>query len=123
MTQTQILLLVAIVAGFLLLALTVGAFVVSRQRLGVLLLVLAGASFVAALLLMGRVSSQWEVDKRAAVLAKYDVKVQHWGAPLGSDPQWEVDKKVYKECVVLFPSPDDPTFECDGEEMPLRQGS
>lgn len=120
MTHTQILLLAAIVAGFLLLALTVGAFVISRQRLGVLLLVLAGASFVAALVLMGRVSNQWELDKRAEVVAKYDVKVQDWGAPLGSAPDWKVNGKVHKECVVLFPHPNDPTFECDGEEMPLR---
>ena len=120
MSQTQILLLAAIVAGFLLLALTVGAFVISRQRLGVLLLVLAGASFVAALVLMGRVSSEWQADKRAEVLAKYDVKVQDWGAPLGSAPDWKVNGKEHRECVVLFPSPDDPTFECDGEELPLR---
>jgi hypothetical protein len=120
MSQTQILLLAAIVAGFVLLALTVGAFVISRQRLGVLLLVLAGVSFVAALVLMGRVSNQWELDKRAEVLAKYDVKVQDWGAPLGSAPDWKVNGKVHKECVVLFPHPDDPTFECDGEEMPRR---
>ncbi|GAA1146822.1 hypothetical protein [Nocardioides aquiterrae] len=120
MSHTQTLLLAAIVAGFALLALTVGAFVISRQRLGVLLLVLAGASFVAALVLMGRVSSQWEHEKRAEVLAKYHVKVQDWGAPLGSAPDWKVDGKVYKECVVLFPSPDDPVFECDGQEMPRR---
>lgn len=120
MSHSQILLLAAIVAGFALLALTVGAFVISRPRLGLLLLVLAGVSFAAALVLMGRVSSQWEADKRAEVLAKYDVKVQDWGAPLGSAPDWKVDGTVHKECIVLFPGPDDPTFECDGEEMPLR---
>ncbi|HEU5037336.1 MAG TPA: hypothetical protein VFT70_10040 [Nocardioides sp.] len=120
MSQSEILLAASIAAGFLLLVLTVGAFVISRPRLGVLLLVLAGASFVAALVLMGRVSNQWEVEKREQVTAKYDVRVQEWGAPLGSAPDWKVDGKVRKECVVLFPSPNDPTFECDGEEMPLR---
>jgi hypothetical protein len=120
MSQSEILLLAAIVAGFLLLALTVGAFVVSWQRLGLLLLVLAGASFVAGLVLMGRVSDQWEAEKRADVLAKYDVRVQDWGAPLGSAPDWKVDGKVRKECVVLLDDPDAPVFECDGEELPLR---
>ena len=123
MTESQLLLAAAIVAGFVLLALTVGAFVVARQRLGLALLVLAAVSFVGALLLMGRVSSQWEHDRREAVTTKYAVKVKQWGAPLGSDPEWKVNGKVRKECVVLFPSPDDPTFECDGKEMPLRPGS
>ena len=120
MSHSEILLLAAIAGGFLLLALTVGAFVISRQRLGLLLLVLAGVSFVAALVLMGRVSSQWEHEKRQLVVAKYDVTVQDWGAPLGSAPDWKVNGETHKECVVLFPSPDDPTFECDGEELPLR---
>jgi hypothetical protein len=114
------LLVAAIAAGFVLLALTVGAFVMSRARLGVLLLVLAGVAFVGALVLMGRVSSQWEHEKRELITAKYDVRVQEWGAPLGSSPDWKVDGKVRDECVVLFPSADDPTFECDGQEMPRR---
>lgn len=119
MTESQILLVAAIVAGFLLLALTVGAFVIDRQRFGVLLLVLSGAAFVVALVFMGRVSVQWEDDKRDLVLAKYDVTVQAWGAPLGSAPVWKVDGRE-SECVVTFDSPDDPVLECDGEELPKR---
>jgi hypothetical protein len=119
MTHSEILLLAAIVGGFLLLALTVGAFVIARQRLGVVLLVLSGVAFVCALVLMGRVSSQWEIEKRHQVTAKYDVLVQQWGAPLGSAPTWKVNGRP-AECVVLFPSRNDPTFECDGREMPLR---
>jgi uncharacterized protein (DUF58 family) len=119
MTHSQLLLLATTVAGFLLLALTVGAFAVARQRLGVLLLVLAGLSFVAALVVMGRVSSEWEHEKRVQVLEKYDVRVQAWGAPLGSAPVWKVDDQE-AECVVTFDSPDDPVFTCDGEEMPKR---
>jgi hypothetical protein len=119
MTQTELYLALVITAGFLLLALTVGAFVISRQRLGVLLLVLSGVSFVLALVLMGRVSTEWEHDKRDLVLAKYDVKVQLWGAPLGSAPEWKVDGHK-AECVVTFDNPDDPVFVCDGQELPKR---
>ncbi|WP_028638064.1 hypothetical protein [Nocardioides sp. URHA0032] len=119
MSHSETLLLAATVGGFLLLGLTVGAFVISRPRLGVLLLVLSGVAFVAALVLMGRVSSQWEVEKRQAVLAKYDVKVQAWGAPLGSATQWKVDGKN-TECVVILTGADAPVMTCDGQEMPLR---
>jgi hypothetical protein len=119
MTQTELYLALSIVAGFLLLALTVGAFVISRPRLGVLLLVLAGVSFVGSLVLMARVSSQWEDDKRALINAKYDVKVQHWGAPLGSAPDWKVNGKT-TTCVVTFDDPDDPVFVCGGKELPKR---
>lgn len=120
MSHSEILLIAAIACGFLLLALTVGAFVISRQRLGVLLLVLSGLAFVCALVLMGRVSGQWEHEKRQQVLAKYDVTVQQWGAPLGSAPEWKVDGKQTRDCVVLFTHPDDPTFTCEGEELPLK---
>jgi len=119
MTQTEILLVLVIAAGFLLLALTVGAFVIHRQGLGVALLVLAGASFVVALVLMGRVSTDWESSKRAEVLAKYDVKVQAWGAPLGSAPDWVVDGKKSK-CVVILTGSDAPVMTCDGKEMPQK---
>jgi hypothetical protein len=119
MTQTELLLALAIAAGFVLLALTVGAFVISHQRLGLLLLVLAGLSFVASLVLMGRVSSDWEHQKRDLVVAKYDVNVKRWGAPLGSSQTWKVNGKQ-KDCVVTFDDPDDPVFTCDGQEMPKR---
>ncbi len=121
MSHSEILLLAAIVGGFLLLALTVGAFVIARQRLGVVLLVLAGVAFFCALVLMGRVSSQWEHEKRQLVTEKYDVHVDAWGAPLGSAPDWKVNGKTYKDCVVTFDSPNDPVFECDDVELPKRQ--
>jgi hypothetical protein len=70
--------------------------------------------------LMSRVSSQWEVENRPQVPAKYDVHVAEWGAPLGSAPEWKVNGKTTKDCVVTFPSPNDPKFVCDGEELPLR---
>jgi drug/metabolite transporter (DMT)-like permease len=120
MTQTELLLALAIAVGFLLLVLTVGAFVISRQRLGILLLVLAGLSFVASLVLMSRLSSEWEHEKRELVRAKYDVTVQRWGAPLGSSATWKVDGQEIADCVVTFDDPDDPVFTCDGEEMPKR---
>ena len=120
MSHSEILLLAAIVVGFLLLGLTVGAFVVSRSRLGVLLLVLSGVAFVAALVLMGRVSGQWETEKRQQVLDKYDVRVQAWGAPLGSAAEWKVDGKLTRDCVVTFPHRDDPVFTCDGKELPKK---
>ncbi|WP_395659847.1 hypothetical protein [Nocardioides sp.] len=119
MSQTETSLLLAIVGGFALLAATVGAFVVSRQRLGVLLLVLSGAAFACALVFMARFSSEWEEQQRAEVIAKYDVTVQDWGAPLGSSPDWKVDGRI-QDCVVLVTGPDTPTMECGGEEMPLR---
>lgn len=119
MSHSEILLLAAIVAGFLLLGLTAGAFAISRPRIGVLLLVLSGVAFVGALVLMGRVSSQWEMAKRAEVTAKYHVKVQAWGAPLGSARDWEVDGKK-ADCVVILTGADAPVMTCDGQEMPLR---
>ncbi|MCB8955989.1 MAG: hypothetical protein H6529_05845 [Nocardioides sp.] len=119
MSQTEIALLLSIVGGFALLALTVGAFVISRPRAGLTMLVLAGAAFACALVFMGRFSSEWEHDQRLEVLRKYDVSVQEWGAPLGSSPEWKVDGKV-AECVVITTGSDAPTMECDGQEMPLR---
>lgn len=119
MSHTQLALLAAVVTGFALLAVTVGAFAIARQRLGVVLLVLAGASFVCSLVLMGRVSGDWETAKRAEVLAKYDVKVEAWGAPLGSAPEWKVDGKK-TECVVILSGRDAPLMTCDGQEMPTK---
>lgn len=119
MSQTEIALLLSIVGGFALLALTVGAFFLSRQRAGLVLLVLAGAAFACALVFMARFSTQWEHTQRLAVVHKYDVTVQQWGAPLGSSPDWKVDGKL-TECVVITSGADAPTMECGGREMPLR---
>ena len=119
MSQTEIALILSIVGGFALLAATVFAFFVSRPRAGVILLVLSGAAFVCALLFMARFSTQWEHTKRVEVLAKYDVTVQEWGAPLGSSPEWKVNGRV-ADCVVIVNGPDEPRMECDGKEMPLR---
>jgi hypothetical protein len=119
MTQTEVLLAAAIAAGFLLLLATAGAFALKRQTLGLTVLVLAGATFVAALVLMARVSTHHQDEERAAVEAKYHVTIQEWGAPLGSAPVWEVDGKEV-DCVADLDDRDDPVVVCDGEELPKR---
>src|SRR4051812_27271439 len=97
MTHNEILLIGAIVAGFALLLLTLGAFIVSRQALGLVLLIGAGAAFIAALVFMSRVSQDQERALRAAVNEKYDVHVQKWGEPLGVSPRWEIDGR-FMDC-------------------------
>ena len=119
MSQSEVSLALSIVGGFLLLALTVGAFLLSRPRLGFGLLVLSAATFVCALVFMAQFSSQWEQDQRVALLEKYDVTVQEWAAPLGSSPDWKVDGRI-RDCVVITTGPDTPLMECDCDEMPLR---
>jgi hypothetical protein len=119
MTHTQILLTVALVAGFALLLATVGLFAISRGALGLLSLVLAGACFVAALVLTARMSQEWQDHLRAEVRAKYDVTVQQWGAPLGSSPAWVVGGQR-AQCEVDLADKDDPVVECDGRELAKR---
>jgi hypothetical protein len=119
MTTSEILLAVATVGGFVLLLLTLGAFVIKRQGLGLVLLIGAGAAFVAALVLMGRVSTEQDLRLRAAVLDKYDVKVQQWGQPLGSDQTWKVDHRTM-DCHADVADESDPVLTCNGREMPLR---
>lgn len=119
MTQTELALLVSIVAGFVLLAATVGAFMIGRPRLGVAVLVLAAVAFIGSLVLMGRVSGEWQTAKRQEVLAKYDVRVQEWGAPLGSSPEWKVDGKV-ADCIVVLSGDHAPFMTCNDKEMPKR---
>ncbi|WP_395695341.1 hypothetical protein [Nocardioides sp.] len=119
MSQTEIALTLSIVGGFALLAATVFAFFLERQRAGVVLLVLAGAAFTCSLLFMTQFSNEWESGMRAEVRAKYAVTIQEWGAPLGSAPAWEVDNKV-ADCVVITKGPHAPVMTCDGEELPLR---
>jgi hypothetical protein len=117
MTHTQILLTIALVVGFALLLATVGLFAINRGAVGLVSLVLAGACFVAALVLTARMSEEWQAHVRAEVLAKYDVSVQEWGAPLGSAPTWMVDGK-HTECVVDAADKDDPVVRCDDQELP-----
>lgn len=118
MTETQMLLAAAIAAGFVVLLLTVGAFAAGRSALGVLGLVLAAAAFVGSLVLMGRVSSQWEDHVRAEVLDKYDVKVDQWGPPLGT-ATWVIDGR-HVECEVDLADEDDPVLSCPDLELPRR---
>lgn len=119
MSQTELTLLLSIVGDFALLAMTVAAFLLSRPRLGLVLLVLAGAAFGSSLVVMAHFSSDWEQQQRDEVTAKYKVHVKQWGMPLGSDPVWEVNGEI-TDCVVLTKGPDAPVMTCDGEEMPLR---
>jgi hypothetical protein len=122
MTHTEVLLAVAILAGFVVLLLTLGAFIARRATIGILALVLAGVCFVAALVLMGKVSADQDAETRAAVTAKYDVKIQAWGNPLGTDPEWIVDgRKV--DCEAILTDRSDPIVKCGDEklvELPLR---
>jgi hypothetical protein len=119
MSHTEVLLTVTIVAGFAVLVLTLVAFVARRTTVGIIALVLAGVCFVAALVLMGKVSSDQDAATRQAVREKYAVKIQAWGNPLGTDPEWIVDgKKV--DCVAHLQDRSDPIVECEGKELPLR---
>jgi hypothetical protein len=121
MTHTEVLLVATIGAGFLVLLLTLGAFLIGKYALGVIALVLAGACFVGALVLMGKVSADQDAVTRAAVIAKYDVKITGWGDPLGTDPEWIVNgKKV--DCEADLQDRSDPTITCgkDLKELPLR---
>jgi hypothetical protein len=121
MTHTEILLAVTIVAGFVVLLLTLGAFIARRSTLGVVALVLAGVCFVAALVLMGKVSADQDAVTRAAVQAKYDVKITAWGTPLGTDPAWIINGKVV-DCVADLQDRSDPIVLCgkDLKELPRR---
>ena len=119
MSQTELALLLTIVGGFVLLALTVTAFLLSHPRFGLVLLLLAGVAFGSSLVVMARFSSDWEQQQRDEVTAKYRVHVTQWGMPLGSDPVWEVNGEI-TDCVVITKGPDAPVMTCDGEEMPLR---
>lgn len=119
MTDTHTLLMATIVAGFVVLALMLAAFAIGREGLGVLILLLATGVFVVALVLMGRLSVQEQQEARDAVLAKYDVRIQQWGPPLGVDPEWKVDGKV-SDCAVDLDDPEDPVVTCGGQELRRR---
>lgn len=119
MTQSETLLTVATVGGFVLLLLTLGAFIVGRQGVGLVLLLVAGAAFVGALVMMGKVSTEQDLRLRAAVEQKYDVRVQQWGQPLGPTQVWKVDHRVM-DCHADVSDESDPVLTCDGREMPLR---
>jgi hypothetical protein len=119
MTHTEVLLAAAIVAGYVVLLLTLGAFIARKTTIGIAALVLAGVCFVVALVLMGKVSAEQDAETRAAVTAKYDVKIQAWGSPLGTDSEWIVDgKKV--DCEAILTDRSDPIVTCDDKELPLR---
>jgi hypothetical protein len=120
MTQTEVLLIAAIVGGFLILLLTLGAFVLGKYTAGVVALVLAGVCFVAALFLMAQVSVAQEDETRQAVLDKYDVTVEQWGTPLGASATWVVNGEEV-DCVVLLEDRDDPTVRCNNKELPLEK--
>jgi len=119
MTHNEMLLIGAIVAGFALLLLTLGAFIVRRPALGLVLLIGAGAAFVVALVFMSRVSQDQERAMRAAVNEKYDVHVQKWGEPLGVSPKWQIDGKVMV-CEADVSDESDPVLTCEGHPLPLR---
>lgn len=119
MTHTEILLTVATVGGFALLLLTLGAFAISRQGIGLVLLLASGAAFVAALVLMGRVSTEQDLRLRAAVEHKYDVRVQQWGQPLGPKQVWRINHRTM-DCHANVADESDPVLTCNGHEMRLR---
>jgi hypothetical protein len=119
MTHYEMLLAAAIIAGFALLLLTVGAFIIARQKLGLLLLITAGVAFVASLGLMSHVSHAQEVRLRHAVLAKYDVRIQKWGEPLGSNPTWVVNGQN-TVCEADVSDESDPVLSCGQTKLPLR---
>ena len=112
MTDTEIQLTCAIAAGFLLLALSVGAFALHRSRLGVTLLVLAAVATVLAYPLIGRISNDQEAAIRAAIEKKYDIDVTAWGAPLGDALVWEIDGKQMVCTTIDLSDRDDPVLEC-----------
>jgi hypothetical protein len=122
MTTTELLLTVTIVAGFVVLLLTLGAFLARRYTVGVIAMVLAGACFVGALVLMGKVSADQDAATRQAVKQKYAVKITAWGNPLGTDPVWIIDgKKV--SCEADLQDRSDPIVRCGKDtfvELPLR---
>ena len=119
MTVSLALVWSAAALGFLLLLITVGAFVVGRERVGVGLLVVAAAVFITSLVLMGRLSTQEQSEARQAVAQKYRVRIDEWGPPLGVAPTWEVDGRK-ADCAVNLDNPDDPVVTCDGKELPRR---
>ncbi|MBB3044862.1 hypothetical protein KM427_12030 [Nocardioides sp. LMS-CY] len=111
MTQTEIQLLSTIVAGFLLLALSVGAFALHRSRIGVLLLVLAAVATLLSYPLIGQVSRDQQESTRQAIEAKYDFEITEWSAPLGDSPIWVIDGRP-QSCEVDLSDRDDPVLEC-----------
>ena len=119
MTHYEVLLAAATIAGFALLLLTLGAFIVSRARLGLVTLVAAGTAFIAALTFMSHVSAEQEQALRSAVNAKYDVHIQKWGEPLGTSPLWQVDGRSM-DCEADVSDESDPVVKCNGHQLPLR---
>lgn len=117
MTQTEIQLLCAMVAGFVLLALSVAAFALHRSRLGVLLLVLAAVATVVSYPLIGRIARDQEESTRQAIEAKYDFEVTEWSAPLGDSPIWVIDGRP-QDCMVDLSDRSDPVLECTDPVLP-----
>lgn len=117
MTQTEIQLLCAIVAGFVLLALSVVAFALHRSRIGVLLLVSAAAATLVSYPLIGQIARDQEETTRQAIEAKYDFEVTEWSAPLGDSPVWVIDGRP-QECAVDLSDRSDPVLECKDPEVP-----
>ncbi len=112
MNETDVQLMCAIVGGFVLLALSVGAFAVHRSRLGVTLLVLAAVATVVAYPLVGTLARDQEDRTRAAIEEKYGIDVTEWGSPLGSSTVWKIDGK-YKSCELDLADLDDPVMNCE----------
>jgi hypothetical protein len=119
MSDTEVMLTVTIVGGFVVLLLTLAAFIKNAYRAGVAGLVVAGAAFILALVLMSHVSAEQDEATRTAVLEKYDVKIQAWGNPLGTAAEWKVNGKEV-ECEVDLQDPADPVVKCEKKELPLR---
>jgi hypothetical protein len=119
MTQTEILLLCAIVAGFVLLALSVTAFALHRARVGAVLLVVAAVATLLAYPLLGDVSRDREDATREAIETKYGVDVTEWGSPLGDSAVWVIDGK-YKDCELDLSDRDDPVVTCVDAPAPVE---
>lgn len=116
MTATETLLVCAMVAGFVLLALSICAFAMRRPRTGITLLVLAGVACVVCYPLVGKLARAQEDATRAAIEAKYGIDVTKWGAPLGSSTVWVIDGKVQVCDHVDLSDRDDPVLECSAPD-------
>ncbi|MFC7497388.1 MULTISPECIES: hypothetical protein [unclassified Nocardioides] len=112
MTDTEIQLMAAIIAGFVLLALSVGAFATHRSRLGVTLLVLAAVATVVSYPLITKVARDQDDATREAIEQKYGIDVEDWGPPLGDATVWVIDGEQQSCEHIDLSDRDDPVLEC-----------
>jgi hypothetical protein len=116
MTDTEILLACAMIAGFALLALSVAAFAAHRSRAGITLLVLAGVACVTCYPLLASVARAQDDATRAAIEAKYGFHVDQWGGPLGDSTVWVIDGQQRVCDHIDLSDRDDPVLECHAPE-------